>query len=54
MQEKIKPKGPSNKEVNAQLLQEEEQSGAKKPKAQKNGWGKKKWNSKECFLEIRV
>ena len=36
----MKDNGPSQKEINRMLLEEEEKASSK-PKAKKNGWGKK-------------
>ena len=38
----MKDTGPSQKEINQRLLEEEEKSMCKKPKEKKNGWGNKK------------
>ena len=37
----MRPKSPSNKEINNAIFEEEEKMGSKK-KESKNGWGKKK------------
>ncbi len=42
MKEKMQSKGPSNKEINARLLEEEEKANAQPGKQKKNGWGKQK------------
>ena len=34
--------GPSNKEINKQIYEQEEMEMEKKPKGKKNGWGKQK------------
>ena len=39
---KMQDKGPSRKEINQRILEEEEQKSAKPNKDKKNGWGKKK------------
>ena len=41
MAAKLQDKGPSQKEINQRLLDEEEEQSSKKPKT-KNGWGKQK------------